>query len=348
MVSGAIYYSPQWKAQLGFADHELANELSLWEDRLHPQDREACVRRLREAMRHPDTPYEMEFRMRHRNRSYRWIYARGGVLADESGKTRRMFGVHLDITHRREAEDAVRRLNAELEQRVSERTAQLETANRELEAFSYSVSHDLRSPLRAIDGFAKALLEDYGALLPDAGQHYLDRLRTGAKHMGDLIDDLLALARVSRSEMREQDVDLSALASQIAADLRQRTPQRDVQVVIAPRLVVRGDPVLLRLALENLFGNAWKYTSKRARARIAFGARVAAGERVFFVRDNGAGFDSAYADKLFSPFQRLHGTGEFEGTGVGLATVQRIIQRHGGRVWAEGTVGHGATFYFTL
>src|SRR5262249_30376737 len=260
----------------------------------------------------------------------------------------RMFGAHVDITHRRKAEDAVRLLNAELEQRVAERTAQLEAANRELEAFSYSVSHDLRSPLRAIDGFARALLDDYAAGLPAPAQHYLDRVRTGAKHMGQLIDDLLALARVSRSEMRRQNVDLSALVSQIAAELRQRAPQRNVQVHVESGHVVPGDPVLLRLALENLLGNAWKYTSKRAEAHIEFGARLGAGHRVFFVRDDGAGFDSAYADKLFSPFERLHGTGEFEGTGVGLATVQRIIQRHGGRVWAEGAVDQGATFYFTL
>ena len=348
MVSGAVYYSPQWKAQLGYADHELENSRALWLDRLHPQDREACQNGLRAARRNPGQPYEMEFRLLHRDGTYRWIYARGGVLTDGTGKPQRMFGAHVDITHRRKAEDAVRLLNAELEQRVAERTAQLEAANRELEAFSYSVSHDLRSPLRAIDGFARALLDDYAAGLPAPAQHYLDRVRTGAKHMGQLIDDLLALARVSRSEMRRQNVDLSALVSQIAAELRQRAPQRNVQVHVESGHVVPGDPVLLRLALENLLGNAWKYTSKRAEAHIEFGARLGAGHRVFFVRDDGAGFDSAYADKLFSPFERLHGTGEFEGTGVGLATVQRIIQRHGGRVWAEGAVDQGATFYFTL
>jgi light-regulated signal transduction histidine kinase (bacteriophytochrome) len=166
--------------------------------------------------------------------------------------------------------------------------------------------------------------------------------------MGSLIDDLLALARVTRSEMRRQEVDLSALASEIAVDLRQRDAQRTVEFSIEPRHVVRGDPTLLRLALENLLGNSWKYTSKRAEACIAFGAVMESEERVFFVRDNGAGFDPAYADKLFGPFQRLHGSGEFEGTGVGLATVQRIMRRHGGRVWAKGAVGEGATFFFTL
>lgn len=348
MASGAVYYSPQWKAQLGYADDELENHPSLWEDRLHPDDREAAVGRLRDALRHPSVPYEMEFRLRHRDGTYRWIYARGGVLVDATGERARMFGAHVDITHRRQAEDAVRGLNAELEQRVAERTAQLEAANRELEAFSYSVSHDLRSPLRAIDGFAQALLDEYGDTMAAPAQHYLDRVRAGATRMGSLIDDLLALARVTRSEMRREDVDLSALAHEIAVDLRQRDAQRTVQFFIEPRHVVRGDPMLLRLALENLLGNAWKYTSKRAEARIAFGALMEPEERVFFIRDNGAGFDPAYTDKLFGPFQRLHGPGEFEGTGVGLATVQRIMRRHGGRVWAEGAVGEGATFFFTL
>lgn len=348
VVSRRTYYSPQWKAQLGYADHELPNRTQQWEERLHPDDRARSVATLRAALHRSGEPYEDEFRLRHRDGNYRWIHTRGAVLRDAAGQPCRVFGAHVDITQRREAEDASRELNAELEQRVTERTAELAAANRELEAFSYSVSHDLRSPLRAIDGFAQALAEEYQGFLPGEAQHYLNRVRTAAKRMGELIDNLLTLARVARSEMRRQTVNLSGLAGEIGAELRQADPDRYVALAIEPGHVVCGDPMLLRLALENLLGNAWKYTGKRVQAHIAFGANAENGERVFFVRDDGAGFDPLYADKLFGPFQRLHGVGEFEGTGVGLAIVQRILQRHGGRVWAEGAVGEGATFYFTL
>jgi PAS domain S-box-containing protein len=346
--AGQSYFSPQWKAQLGHADHEVGDLPREWSDRLHPADRDRTLAHLREAVRDPSFVYEDEFRLRHRDGSYRWIHTRGAVLRDKAGRARRVFGAHVDITHRRETENAVRQLNAELEQHVSLRTAELAAVNRELEAFSYSVSHDLRSPLRAIDGFAQALAEEYYGALPAEAQHYIDRVRAGAKRMGELIDDLLILARVARSDMRRQAVDLSTLADEIAANLRSQAPERRVSLAIEPGHVVTGDPGLLRLALENLLANAWKYTGKRREAHIAFGAEGGNGDRVFFVRDDGAGFDPLYADKLFGPFQRLHGPGEFEGTGVGLAIVHRIIQRHGGRVWAEGAVDHGATFYFTV
>ena len=233
------------------------------------------------------------------------------------------------------------------EERLRRYAAELETANAELDAFSYSVSHDLRAPLRSIDGFSQILLEDYGTQLDAAGKNALERVRAATQRMGGLIDDLLKLSRVSRSEMRLETVDLSALAAAIARDLG-RAGERKVEIDITPRLVVQGDPRLLRVALENLLGNAWKYTGKRSDARIEFSATDQKGERVFYIRDNGAGFDMRYADKLFGAFQRLHGEAEFEGTGIGLATVQRIIRRHHGRIWAEGKVGEGATFYFTV
>ncbi|HWP34685.1 MAG TPA: ATP-binding protein, partial [Thermodesulfobacteriota bacterium] len=246
------------------------------------------------------------------------------------------------------SEDRYRALSAELERRVAARTAQLELANRELEAFSYSVSHDLRAPLRSIDGFSQALLEDYEERLDADGREHLRRVRAASQRMAQLIDDLLGLARVARSELRREAVDLSALARDIVAELRGREPERPVVVEIADGLVTRGDPRLLRLALENLLGNAWKFTRGRTPARIAVGVEQGEGEPAYFVRDNGAGFDMAYAGKLFGPFQRLHAAAEFEGNGIGLATVQRIVHRHGGRVWATGAVGQGATFYFTL
>ncbi len=237
---------------------------------------------------------------------------------------------------------------ADLERQVAERTAALTAANHELSAFAYSVSHDLRAPLRAIDAFSQALLEDHSAALDAQGQDYLRRVRANASRMGQLIDDLLQLSRLTRAEMRLEPIDLSAIARSIASDLQRAQPGRTVAFSIEPGLTARGDPRLLRVLLENLLGNAWKYTSRHPSAHIAFGRSSENGESVYFVRDDGAGFDLAYADKLFRPFQRLHTSEEFEGAGVGLATAQRVVRRHGGRIWADAAPERGATFFFTL
>jgi PAS domain S-box-containing protein len=266
----------------------------------------------------------------------------------ESGKVVGTISFGVDITARRRMEDALRTVNEQLELRVEERTAELGAANRELETFAYSVSHDLRAPLRSIDGFTQALLEDYGATLDERGLDYCNRVRKAAGRMGHLIDDLLVLSRITRTEMRLEDVDLGAMANDIFALLQEREPQRRVRTHVQAGLRARGDVGLLRIMMENLLDNAWKYSRKTEEADIEVGARWDGTRQVFFVRDNGAGFDMALAGKLFAPFQRLHSAQDYAGIGIGLATVQRIVVRHGGRVSASAQVGKGATFEFVL
>lgn len=253
-----------------------------------------------------------------------------------------------EVEERRLAEEEVRRLNATLEQRILQRTQELEASNRELEAFCYSVSHDLRAPLRHINAYSHILSEEFGNRLDNDGNFYLHRLETASRQMGLLIDDLLQLSRVGRMEMRQHEVNLSALAMEVCTMIREAHPERDVEVLIEPGMKGHGDRSLLRLVLQNLLENAWKYTARRERAVIEFGSTNDAGNTVYFIRDNGIGFDMTHADKLFGVFQRLVGASEFPGTGIGLATVRRIIERHDGRVWAEGKIDNGATFFFSI
>ncbi len=266
----------------------------------------------------------------------------------EDGRIAGTISFGMDITARRRMEDALRTLNEQLEQRVEERTAELGAANRELESFAYSVSHDLRAPLRAIDGFTQALVEDYADKLDQRAVDYCGRVRKAAGRMGRLIDDLLVLSRITRAEMRFEEVNLSALATDILALLHEREPERRVRTHVQEGLRARGDVGLLRILLENLLDNAWKYTNKTENADIEVGARWENNRQVFYVRDNGAGFDMALAGKLFAPFQRLHSAQDYAGTGIGLATVQRIVARHGGRVSATAEVNHGAVFELVL
>jgi len=281
--------------------------------------------------------YDLEFRVVHPDGSIRFIKAYAIVQRDPEGNPQSMIGINFDITNRKQAEA-----------QLLQTTAQLQASNRELEAFAYSVSHDLRSPLRAIDGFSKALLEDYGDQFDEEGKDYFDRIRRNVSRMGTLIDDLLRLSRVSRSEMEYSMVNLSALVREQVNDLQAVEPERQVTTVIAPDVMVLADLTLMRVVISNLIQNAWKFTSHHATARIEFGIVQLEGQPVYFLRDDGAGFDMAYVKMLFGVFQRLHNTHEFPGTGIGLATVQRVIHRHGGEIWAEGAVEQGATIYFTI
>jgi PAS domain S-box-containing protein len=267
----------------------------------------------------------------------RWLHTKKVPVFDEDGAAKYLLGISEDITEERNAAKALR----------SAKDA-AEAANQELEAFSYSVAHDLRAPLRSIDGFSQALQEDYADKLDEEGLSHLRRVRTSTQHMGELIDGLLGLSRLSRGDIAHDKVDLTRIAQQSGARLREAHPEQQVELVVQDGLSTEGDARLLTAALDNLLGNSWKFTSKCDHPRVEVGRRTEKGHAIFFVRDNGAGFEQAYAHKLFGVFQRLHATTEFEGSGIGLATVQRIVRRHGGRVWAEGEVGRGATFYFTL
>ncbi|MFA6411636.1 MAG: PAS domain S-box protein [Syntrophales bacterium] len=311
---------------------------------INPEDRTELLRRI--AANGFLSSYELQYRRK--DGSAIWLSLNIRAVKDETGKLVCLEGTAVDITERKRAEEEILKLNEELEQRVTERTVRLEGANKEIEAFSYSVSHDLRAPLRSIDGFSQALLEEYQEKLDETGKNYLERVRKAAQRMGWLIDDLLKLSRVGRSELQCEAVDLSDMVRAILQTTQQNSPDRTVDITVQDGIIAQGDHYMLQIALRNLLDNAWKFTGKEARPRIEFGSAVKDGKTLYYVRDNGAGFDMAYVDKLFGAFQRLHTTEEFAGTGIGLATVQRIISRHGGRVWAEGETGKGATFYFTL
>jgi PAS domain S-box-containing protein len=315
---------------------------------LHPDDVAAFIQCGRRAITE-SAPYHAVFRITRTDGAVRWIEAQG-VFLDSEGKEhrKRIIGVSQDITERRQNEIELRRLNEELERRVAERTHALELANIELEAISYSVSHGLRAPLQAVQGFSYKLEKEYAGRIDEAGRDMLGRVRAGARQIATLTDGLLNLSRISRQAMRAEPVDLSSLAREVADELQAGEPERRAEWIIAPRLSAEGDPDLLRVVLRNLIGNAWKYSSRREVARIEFGMEEQDGRNVYFVRDNGEGFDMDRARKLFDPLQRLHAEAEFPGSGTGLATVERILHRHGGRAWAEARIGEGATFYFTL
>ncbi len=316
---------------------------------VYPPPQRAKIEAAVQACIDSQTPFDEELEMVVASGRHLWVRVIGEAVRDEGGRVVRLNGSAQDITERKQAQESILRLNAELEERVRQRTSQLEAVNRELEAFSYSVSHDLRSPLNTIDGFSQ-LIERMGVeKVGVQGKHYLSRIRAGTRQMGELIEGLLLLAKLSRDPLRAGTVDLTKIATQVVQSCREREPEREVETHIQEKLLARGDPLLLSVVIQNLLGNAWKFTSLQPLARIDVGCETGEdGEAIYFVRDNGAGFDMAYVDKLFGTFQRLHSSTDYAGTGIGLATVKRVIDRHGGRVWAEAAEGQGATFYFTL
>jgi PAS domain S-box-containing protein len=357
LVTNVGIWSPEATKIFGRDDASDAS-FETWFAAIHPDDQAHVRASWDRILSASGDDILIEYRFRGTGGGWRWI---GGFnhLVFEAGRAIRLIGVVQDIDARKRIETELRHLTAdELRREIGERaraeedlrraTAVAEEANRELEAFSYSVAHDLRAPLRSIDGFSQALLEDCADKLNDEGKTYLGFVRESAQRMAKLIDDLLSLSRVSRATIQPRPVDLAAMARVVFARLQQDQPGRTVDLVVPSAMIAVGDARLLEIVLENLLGNAWKFTGKRAHARIELGQTTQTGQSAYFVRDDGAGFNNKYADKLFAVFQRLHTESEFKGTGIGLATVQRIIRRHHGRIWAEGEVGHGATFYFTL
>ncbi|HZU45463.1 MAG TPA: PAS domain S-box protein [Terriglobales bacterium] len=341
-VSGDM---PMWREFTGQSFDEIQGWG--WINSVHPEDRERTSTVWIRAVKNR-TLYDTDYRMRRRDGEYRYMVVRGVPILEQDGSIREWIGTCTDITERRKAEQEIRTLNEELEQRVIQRTAQLEASNKELEAFTYSVSHDLRAPLRHVAGFAKMLVEEYQATLDENAKHYLERVTEGVQRMGQLVDDLLNLARVGRKELGLQVTGLNSIVQEVIAELQPESKGRQVEWKIANLPFVECDPALMRQVFHNLLSNALKFTRPRAQTVIEVGQRQENGQAVTFVRDNGVGFSMKYADKLFGVFQRLHRAEDFEGTGVGLATVQRIIGKHGGRIWAEAELDKGATFYFTL
>jgi PAS domain S-box-containing protein len=345
--TGEVIFGGDVERSIGYSLAEMTGGQKQWEALVHPQDLPTFLAARAQAIA-LKKPLSIEYRVLHRDGTPRHLQDNGYPLIDSSGNITRVVGFRVDITGRKRDEERIRQMNSELERRVQERTAELQFANKEMEAFCYSISHDLRAPLRSIRGYSEIVLQEYGEKLDGRCGDYLKRACDSAGHMNQLLDDLLRLSVISRGELQREATDLSELAEKVVTNLKSAEPQRRIKCKIGRALHARGDARLLQIALGNLLSNAWKFTSKKTDAVVEFGSSDRDGERVFFVRDNGEGFEMEWKHRLFGVFERLHSTKDFPGTGIGLAIVQRIIQRHGGRIWAEGKRQHGATFYFTL
>ena len=344
--SGRVIFNERWAHMLGYRLDEIAPDVTAWEKLVHPEDMQE-VRHVLETHLEGKTPaYESEHRMRARNGEWIWILDRGRVIErDSNGKPLRAVGTHLDITERRQAEATMRDFTAALEQKVDERTAELQRAYRELESFSYSISHDLRTPLRAINGYASVIGEEAHGLSEDNRQ-LLERIKAGAVRMGELIDDMLDFTRLGRADFIVREVLMTPLVRGVVAELAEQSPGSEI--VVGELGQAACDPVMVRQVWMNLVANALKFSRGREHPRIEIGKRDEDGRRIYFVKDNGVGFDQEHASKLFGVFQRLHRVEDFPGTGIGLAVVKRIVERHEGCIWAESRPGEGATFFFTL
>lgn len=357
-------------ANLGVWDWDIQKNELVWDDRMcelygitredftgayddwlkgvHPDDRSISDQILKQTQ-YSEWIFDTEFRVVWPDNSIHYLKAYGQFAPDTNGNPSRLIGINFDITDRKRAEEEVHQFNQQLEQRVAERTAQLEAANKELESFAYSISHDLRAPLRHINGFLQLLQQRNAGALDEQSRHYITTITDSAIRMGQLIDDLLSFSRLGRNEMSKRPVNLAGLVLEVIRQLEPEMKDRTIRWHIADLPIVNGDRAMLRVVLVNLIANAVKFTRGCSSAEIEIGCQPGEGaETIFFVRDNGAGFDMNYADKLFGVFQRLHRIDEFEGTGIGLANVRRIIHRHGGRTWAEGKINQGATFFFSL
>lgn len=351
-----VRYSREWKRQLGYAEHELGGDSAEWRSRLHPDDAGMAAGALERFLADPSGEFVIETRLRHRDGSYRWMLSRATLLRDDAGAPARMLGSHVDITERKQMEIALRESEArhreladDLERRVVQRTAELSDAYRDSQGFAYAVAHDLRAPLRAIDGFSHMLSESSGERLTDAERGYVERVRRGAMHMASLIEGLLAYSRIEHYEVHLAPVEMRPFIDEILAESPDLTDARQVRVdVDAPALRVRADREGLRVVLRNLLENAFKFTRATPDPRIEIGARRNDGSALLWVKDNGIGFEQVYHDQIFEIFQRLHRYGEIEGTGIGLALARKAMQRMRGRIWAKSAPGEGATFYVEL
>lgn len=346
-VATPIYISPQIENLVGYAPHEWLDRPTLWLELLHPDDRVRVLETIENYI-HTQTQATIEYRLRAKSGAWVWVRDEADVTIDANGEPLYVQGTLSDITARKEVEETLRTVNAELEERVQKRTAQLQDANRELESFSYSVSHDLRAPLRAINGFSRLFAEEYAPLLPPDAQRLQTLIQENALKMSHLIDNLLAFSRLGRAPLQKSPLQLEDLIREVWNDLALERENRQIAFTLHPLPPVQADPALLRQVFTNLLSNAIKFTRYCTNAGIEIGCLTGSGENIYYVRDNGAGFEMEYAHKLFGVFQRLHNETEFEGTGVGLAIVQRVIHRHGGKIWAEAKPEQGATFSFTL
>jgi PAS domain S-box-containing protein len=344
--SSRFWVSEQIDRISGFPVSKFVEDQTFWVSRIHPEFRNQVIEKYETIYK--EGSVAIEYLWQCADGSYRWFSNQAVFLRDEQGDPREIIGTWRDISERKKAEEEIHKLNEELEQRVIERTSQLEAANRELESFSYSVSHDLRAPLRHVIGFVNLLEKEKRSTLDEEGIEYLDIISQSAKRMGNLIDDLLSFSRMGRFEMKKTEVNTEQLVKEVIGELQEEMEGRDIVWKIGELPEVYGDRSMLSLVFTNLISNALKYTRTRVKTEIELGCMQETDTDVFFVRDNGVGFNMKYVDKLFGVFQRLHREEEFEGTGIGLANVQRIVHRHGGKTWAEGSVDEGATFYFSL